>query len=105
MSGAAARSMTLFIEPIAVSPSEAARLAGVGRTTIYSSISAGELRSIKVGKRRLIAVDALREWLRRRGQGMNERAVIETAMSGRRTHQRRPAGVRIVLAWELPSDG
>ena len=52
------------VEPIAVSPGEAARLAGVGRTTIYASISAGELRSIKLGKRRLIAMDALREWLR-----------------------------------------
>lgn len=52
------------VAPIAVSPSEAARLAGVGRTTIYASISAGELRSIKLGKRRLIAVDALRDWLR-----------------------------------------
>ncbi|MBK8210397.1 MAG: helix-turn-helix domain-containing protein [Rhodospirillales bacterium] len=52
------------VEPIAVSPGEAARLAGVGRTTIYGSISAGELRSIKLGKRRLIAMDALREWLR-----------------------------------------
>ena len=65
MSGATARSGNpSLLEPIAVSPSEAARLAGVGRTTIYASISAGELRSIKVGKRRLIAVDALRAWLR-----------------------------------------
>ena len=97
--------MPLFIEPIAVSPSEAARLAGVGRTTIYASISAGELRSIKVGKRRLIAVDALREWLRAKRSGHERSAVIETAIGGRRTHQRRSAGVRIVLAWELPSDG
>jgi excisionase family DNA binding protein len=52
------------VEPIAVSPGEAARLAGIGRTTIYASISAGELRSIKLCKRRLIAIDALREWLR-----------------------------------------
>ena len=60
----AARSDHRSVEPIAVSPGEAARLAGVGRTTIYASIAAGELRSIKLGKRRLIAVEALREWLR-----------------------------------------
>lgn len=51
------------VEPLAVSPGEAARLAGVGRTTLYAAITAGELRSIKLGKRRLIAVEALRNWL------------------------------------------
>ena len=48
---------------LAVSPLEAARLAGVGRTTLYEAIGSGELRSLKIGKRRLITVDALREWL------------------------------------------
>lgn len=48
---------------IAVSPAEAARLASIGRTTIYRAISGGELRSLKVGKRRLIAVESLRQWL------------------------------------------
>jgi excisionase family DNA binding protein len=50
-------------EPIAVSPAEAARLAGIGRTTIYAAISSGELSSLKLGKRRLIVVAALRAWL------------------------------------------
>jgi len=49
--------------PLAVSPAEAGRLAGVGRTTIYAAISSGELRSLKIGTRRLVAVDALRKWL------------------------------------------
>jgi excisionase family DNA binding protein len=44
--------------PLAVSPAEAGRLAGVGRTTIYAAISSGELRSLKIGTRRLVAVDA-----------------------------------------------
>jgi excisionase family DNA binding protein len=48
---------------LAVSPGEAARLAGVGRTTIYEAIGAGALRSVKIGKRRLITVEALRAWL------------------------------------------
>jgi excisionase family DNA binding protein len=51
------------VEPIAVSPAEAARLAGIGRTTIYAAISSGELSSLKLGKRRLIVVAALRAWL------------------------------------------
>lgn len=51
------------IEPLAVSPVEAGHVAGVGRTTIYSAISSGELRSLKIGARRLVTVEALREWL------------------------------------------
>ncbi|MEM7778063.1 MAG: helix-turn-helix domain-containing protein [Pseudomonadota bacterium] len=49
--------------PIAVAPAEAARLANVGRTKIYEAIGSGELPSLKIGRRRLIRVEALREWL------------------------------------------
>lgn len=49
--------------PIAVSPDEAARLAGIGRTTLYAALTKGELPSIKIGTRRLIRVDAIRNWL------------------------------------------
>ena len=31
--------------------------------------------------------------------------MIETAMGERQTYRRRSAGVRIVVAWELPSNG
>ncbi len=48
---------------LAVSPAEAARLTSVGRTKLYEAISSGALRSLKVGKRRLITVEALRAWL------------------------------------------
>ena len=51
--------------PIAVSPNEAARLSGVGRTTLYAALSSGQLRSVKIGTRRLIMVDAIRDWLLR----------------------------------------
>jgi excisionase family DNA binding protein len=50
-------------EPLAVSPAEAARLAGLGRTTIYAALASGALKSLKIGKRRLITVEALRSWL------------------------------------------
>lgn len=51
------------IGPIAVSPSHAAKLVGVGRTTLYAALSSGELRSLKIGTRRLITVEALKLWL------------------------------------------
>lgn len=47
-------------EPLAVSVMEAAGLAGVGRTTIYEAIQQGTLKSLKIGKRRLIRTEALR---------------------------------------------
>jgi excisionase family DNA binding protein len=50
-------------EPLAVSPVEAARLTGVGRTTIYQALRSGALPSMKIGKRRLISIEGLRAWL------------------------------------------
>lgn len=51
--------------PLSVSPDEAARLVGIGRTTLYAALANGDLPSIKIGTRRLIRVDAIRDWLAR----------------------------------------
>lgn len=58
--------------PIAVSPDEGARLAGVGRTTFYAALAKGDLASIKIGTRRLIRVDVIRDWLIRNETGPKE---------------------------------
>ncbi|WP_370286573.1 helix-turn-helix domain-containing protein [Pseudooceanicola nanhaiensis] len=50
---------------LAVSPNEAARLCGIGRTTLYAALSSGNLKSVKIGTRRLIMLEALRDWLKR----------------------------------------
>lgn len=50
---------------LAVSPNEAARLCGIGRTTLYAALSSGDLKSVKIGTRRLIMIEALRDWLKR----------------------------------------
>lgn len=57
---------------IAVSPNEAARLCSIGRTTLYAAISTGELKSVKIGTRRLITIDAIRAWLKRNEQKFGE---------------------------------
>jgi excisionase family DNA binding protein len=50
-------------QALAVCVEEAAKLAGVGRTEIYRAIKQRELASLKVGKRRLVRVEALKRWL------------------------------------------
>lgn len=51
--------------PIAVSPAEAARLAGIGRTKFYELIAANEIASVKLGSRRLIRVSEIEAFLDR----------------------------------------
>ena len=64
--------ITQAAQILAVSPNEAARLCSIGRTTLYAALSSGELRSIKIGTRRLITVDALRAWLKKNEQTKTE---------------------------------
>jgi excisionase family DNA binding protein len=52
--------------PLAVSPSEASRMLGVGRTLLYAELAAGSIPSFSIGRRRLIRVEALREWIAKR---------------------------------------
>jgi excisionase family DNA binding protein len=49
--------------PLAISVPAAAKLAGVSRSTLYTEMAAGRLAFAKVGKRRLIPMEALLEWL------------------------------------------
>ncbi len=60
--------LTQATQVIAVSPNEAARLCSIGRTTLYAALSAGELKSIEIGTRRLITIDAIKDWLRQNEQ-------------------------------------
>lgn len=52
-----------MIEPIAVPIPEAARLGGVGRSTIYAEVAKGNLKVRKIGRRTVIAMEDLRDWL------------------------------------------
>lgn len=54
------------LQPLAVSPADAARLIGIGRTMLYDEIASSRLRSAKIGKRRLITVEAIKDWLEAR---------------------------------------
>lgn len=52
------------VERMAYSPSEAARVLGVSRPTVYTLLRRQGFPSLKVGARTLIPADGLREWLR-----------------------------------------
>jgi len=53
------------VEPIAVAIPEAARLAGIGRSTVYPAIMRGEIESAVIGRRRVVILASLREWVAR----------------------------------------
>ena len=55
--------MTGSIEPLAVSATEAARLLGVSRPTIYQYLGRDDFPSFRVGGRILVSVDGLRRWV------------------------------------------
>ena len=56
---------------LAVSVKEAAQIIGIGRTRLYELLNSGELPSIRIGFRRLIKIEALRDFL---GRLENDRA-------------------------------
>lgn len=50
---------------LAVSPAEAARMLGLGKTKLYELMAINEITSIKIGTRRLIRVSAIEAFLDR----------------------------------------
>lgn len=51
--------------PLAVSPERAAQMLGLGRTKVFSLLADGELPHMKVGRRTLIPVRALHNFVAR----------------------------------------
>ena len=51
------------VTPLAVSPRQAARYLHVGHDSIYQLIGSGRLRSLKLGRRRLIPMAELQRFL------------------------------------------
>lgn len=51
------------VPPLSVSVDQASRLLGIGRSTMFGLLESGEVRSVKVGGRRLIPMRALDDFL------------------------------------------
>lgn len=54
---------TAFAERFAYSPDEAAELLGISRELVHDLLRTGQLRSVKAGRRRLIAKHHLEAFL------------------------------------------
>jgi excisionase family DNA binding protein len=50
-------------EPLAVRIPQAARMLGVGRSTLYARISSGEIETVKIGRSTLVLTESLRNFL------------------------------------------
>lgn len=50
-------------EPLAVTVPVALQISGLGRTTLYSLIARGKIKSVRVGSRRLISFASLKAFL------------------------------------------
>ena len=57
--------MTDNLEPLAVGTTEAARLLGVSRPTLYQLLNRADFPSFRVGSRVLISVAGLLDWIDR----------------------------------------
>jgi len=53
------------IECLVVAIPDACAMIGIGRSKLYQLLADGEIESVRVGKRRLVIVDSLRELLSR----------------------------------------
>jgi len=51
-----------------LSVDEAARHLGIGRSAVYAELAAGRLRSLKIGRRRLVPSAAIAEYVSRDGR-------------------------------------
>ncbi len=54
---------TTSVAQLLLRPEEAAKALGVGRSTVFELIRAGELRSVKIGKLRRIPSEAVRQYV------------------------------------------
>ncbi|HEY5712275.1 MAG TPA: helix-turn-helix domain-containing protein [Allosphingosinicella sp.] len=58
------RTQTPAPEPIAVRIPQAAAMIGIGRSTLYLFIAAGEVETVKAGRATLVLVESLKAFIR-----------------------------------------
>ena len=56
------------MEPLAVSPPEAARLLGISKSKIYTLTNRPDFPAFKLGGRTLVSVEGLRDWVTKQAE-------------------------------------
>lgn len=69
------------MKKFAYSIPEAIELSGIHRDLLYAEINAGNLRTVKIGRRRLIRAEALEEWLKNHEQKTSEAMGLEDSIA------------------------
>ena len=59
------------VQPLAVSIKDAGKMIGVGRTKMYDLIENMGLRSVKIGRLRMILVEDIHSWLRQQSDAQS----------------------------------
>jgi excisionase family DNA binding protein len=62
------------VDPLLLTPAQAAKVLSLSRTVVYELIGKNELESIKLGASRRIPVAALQEWVERQREGAKQSA-------------------------------
>lgn len=57
------------IRPVAISVSDAAKLLGISKPTMYQVIYQSDFPAFRLGGRTLISIDGLRDWVRSQAKG------------------------------------
>jgi len=56
--------VVLHMEKFALSVEEALEVSGIKRDLFYDEINSGHLKTLKIGRRRLVRAEALEQWLK-----------------------------------------
>jgi len=57
------------IERFTAQIKDACRMSGIGRTVLYDLMTRGDVKSVKIGRRRLVLVDSLKQYVKGSSSG------------------------------------
>jgi len=78
-----------------ISPSQAAKRLGIGRSTVYSLLADGRLESVHIGRRRLVPVGAIEHYVGRLRRDQRQTGPTDVTLA------RSQAPAKVGVPWPL----